>query len=157
VVESGDRIGSVTLDFLVPDEKERLSTPILSDQLISSAGDRRVLPIVHRSFAAGGTLQCWIELYGAAEDPGTLQQRATASFAARSAAGREWALGAATSMATEFGKPTRLVSIPLAQAEPGDNELVLIVRDEVKGRVFEARERFHVEPAKPPSSDEQKR
>ena len=60
-------------------------------------------------------------------------------------------------MAIEYGKPTRLVSIPLAQAEPGDNELVLTVRDEVKGSSFEARERFHVEPPKPQSSDEQKR
>jgi len=142
----------VTLDFLVPDEKERLSTPILSDQLISSAGDRRVLPIVRRSFAANGTLHCWIELYGAAEDPGTLQSRVTAAFRARTAAGYEWATGAASPMSSEYGRPTRLVSIPLAQAELGDNELLLTVRDEVKGTSFEAREPFRVEPATSGSS-----
>jgi len=83
VVESGDRIGSVTLDFLVPGDGERISTPILSDQLVASAGDRRVMPIVRRSFNAGGTLQCWVELYGAAEESATLQPRVTAAFVAR--------------------------------------------------------------------------
>ena len=64
VVESGGRVGSVTVDFDVPDfTEERLSTPILSDQLLSpgalgSGGGtaRRVMPVVRRRFPATSTL-----------------------------------------------------------------------------------------------------
>ena len=154
VVESGGRVGSVTVDFDVPVfTEERLSTPILSDQLLSpaalgSAGGtaRRVMPVVRRSFPATSTLHGWIELYGAARETGTGEPKATASFAARSADGREWASGTATAMSLETGTPTRLVSIPLSEAPEGESELVLTVRDEISGRTLEAREPFRIEP-----------
>jgi VWFA-related protein len=153
VVESGGKVGSVTTDFIVPDfTEERLSTPILSDQLVSPEGlgarrpgERRVMPVVRRSFPVSSTLQCWFELHGAAIDSDTGQPRATAGFVARTADGREWASGAETAMSVESGKPTRLVSVPLADAPEGESELVLTVRDEVSGRSFEAREPFRVE------------
>jgi hypothetical protein len=153
VVESEGRVGSVTVDFDVPGfTEERLSTPILSDQLLSPAAlgsgggtARRVMPVVRRSFPATSTLHGWIELYGAARETGTGEPKATASFAARSADGREWASGAATVMSLETGTPTRLVSIPLSDAPEGESELVLTVRDEVSGRTLEAREPFRVE------------
>ena len=148
VVESGGKVGSVTTDFIVPDfTEERLSTPILSDQLVSGPGAGRVMPVVRRSFPVSSTLHAWFELHGAAVDPETGQPRAAAGFVARSADGREWASGRMTAMSLEAGKPTRLVSIPLAEAPEGENELVLTVRDEVCGRAFEAREPFRVEPS----------
>ena len=153
VVESGGRVGSVTVDFDVPDfTEERLSTPILSDQLVSpeglggrGTGSSRVMPVVRRSFPASSTLHGWIELHGAARETETGQPRATASFAVRSADGREWASGAATAMDLESGKPTRLVSLPLLDAPEGESELILTVRDEVSGRTLEAREPFRVD------------
>ena len=153
VVESGGRVGSVTVDFTVPGfAEERLSTPILSDQLVGpeglgahGGGARRVMPVVRRSFPATSTLHGWVELHGAARDAETGQPRATASFAVRSADGREWARGAAIGMALDSGKPTRLVSIPLSEAPEGESELVLTVWDEVSGRGLEAREPFRVE------------
>jgi hypothetical protein len=161
VVESGGRVGSVTVDFDVPGfTEERLSTPILSDQLLSPAAlgsgggtARRVMPVVRRSFPATSTLHGWIELYGAARDTGAGEPKATASFAARSADGREWASGTPTAMSLETGTPTRLVSIPLSEAPEGESELILTVRDEVSGRTLEAREPFRVEPrpASPPA------
>jgi hypothetical protein len=152
VVESGGRVGSVTADFVVPDfTEERLSTPILSDQLVAGEGTRRVMPVVRRSFPASSTLHGWIELLGAARDPGTGEPRATAAFVALSADGREWARGTATAMSLESGKPTRLVSIPLSEAPEGESELVLTVRDEISARTFEAREPFRVEKAPPPA------
>jgi len=152
-VASGGRVGSVTVDFDVPDfTEERLSTPILSDQLVSpeelgsrGGGARRVMPVVRRSFPATSTLHGWMELEGAARDTGTGQPRATAGFTARSADGREWASGAPVAMNLEGGMPTRLVSIPLSEAPEGENELVFTVRDEVSGRTLEAREPFRVE------------
>ena len=42
-------------------------------------------------------------------------------------------------------RPTRLVSLPLAEAPLGEQELVLTVRDEISGRTFEAREPFGVD------------
>jgi VWFA-related protein len=147
VVESGGKVGSVTTDFVVPGfTEERLSTPILSDQLVVGPGARRVMPVVRRSFPASSTLQVWVELHGAAVGADTNQPRATAAFVARSADGREWARGGAVPMSLESGKPTRLVSLPLTEAPPGENEVVLTVRDEVWGRTFEAREPFRVEP-----------
>jgi VWFA-related protein len=151
VVESGGRVGSVTTDFIVPDfTEERLSTPILSDQLVSRPGEHRILPLARRNFAASSVLHGWLELHGAAVDSETGEPRANASFVVRSADGRQWAGGAPTAMSLESGKPTRLVSVPLAEAPEGENELVLTVRDQVSGRTFEAREPFHVEAAAPP-------
>jgi hypothetical protein len=48
-------------------------------------------------------------------------------------------------MHVEGGRATRLVSVPLAEAPPGEHELVLRVQDEVSGATFEAREPFRVE------------
>jgi hypothetical protein len=148
VVESGGRVGSVTADFMVPDfTEERLSTPILSDQLVVGQAERRVMPVVRRDFPASSTLHAWVELHGAAVDSETGGPRATAGFSVRSADGREWASGAPAAMNLEAGKPTRLVSLPLAEAPPGESEIVVTVRDEVSGRTLEAREPFRVEPA----------
>ncbi len=148
VVQSGGRIGSVTTDFVVPRAgEERVSTAILSDRLVSGAGGRRVMPIVRRTFDASGTLHCWIELYGAAVGTQTGQLHATTSFGVRSSDGQEWATAPAAAMQEEGGRLVRLVSIPLAQAPAGENELLLTVRDDVSGRSFEIREPFRVEAA----------
>jgi VWFA-related protein len=146
VAQSGDLVGSVTLDFVVPPlTAERLSTPILSDQLVANASDRRLVPIAHRSFSDRVTLHCWIELVGAGADPATGQPRASAVFVARALDGREWASGAPTAMKADGGRLTRLLDVPLADAPPGEHELVLRVKDEVSGATFEAREPFRVE------------
>lgn len=65
----------------------------------------------------------------------------------RTADGETWASGAPLPMSVEAGKPWRLVSVPLAEAPPGESEIVLTVRDEVSDRTFEAGEPFRVEPA----------
>ena len=110
------------------------------------------MPVVRRSFPASSTLHGWIELHGAARETETGQPRATASFAVRSADGREWASGAATAMSLDTGMPTRLVSIPLSEAPEGESELILTVRDEVSGRTLEAREPFRVDRLPPAES-----
>ena len=146
VVQSGERLGSVTVDFVVPPiGDERLSTPILSDRLVANASGRRLLPLARRAFDATSVLHSWIELEGAALDTGAGQPRAQAAFVARTLDGREWASGPATAMNVERGLATRLVSIPLGNAPPGEHELVLRVKDEVSGATFEAREPFRVE------------
>jgi hypothetical protein len=149
VVQSGERVGSVTVDFVVPAfTEERLSTPILSDRLVATAAKRRVMPLARRSFEATSTLHCWIELHGAAVDAATGEPRAAAEFRVRSAQGSEWARGAVAGTQLDASGPTLLVSLPLSQAPPGENELVLTVHDGVSGRSFEAREPFEVTPTR---------
>ena len=144
VVQSGERVGSVTVDFVVPPVgDERLSTPILSDRLVANASDRQLMPLARRAFAASGTLHCWIELPGAAADA-TGHARATVAFVARSPDGHEWARGEPVPMNVEGGRPTRLLSVPLADAPPGESELVLRVHDELSGASFESLEPFRV-------------
>jgi hypothetical protein len=48
-------------------------------------------------------------------------------------------------MDVETGRLTRLLNLPLGEAPPGEHELVVLVRDEVSGASFEAREPFRVE------------
>lgn len=147
VVESGGRIGSLTTDVVVPKaDGARLSTPILSDRLVSEPEGRGVLPLARRAFPASSTLRCWVELYQAAVDRSTQRPRISAHLVARTAEGSEWASGELTPLGAE-GDTVRLASIPLAEAPPGENELLLTVRDEVSGRTFEAREPFRVEAA----------
>jgi hypothetical protein len=144
-IQSGSLVGSVTVDFIVPPPTdERLSTPILSDRLVASTSDRRVLPIARRDFEAGSTLHCWVELIGAQPDSSG-QVRATAAFAARSRDGREWASSPAIAMNVDGGHVTRLLNLPLADAPAGEQELVVSVKDELSGATFEAREPFRVE------------
>ena len=146
VVQSGDRVGSVTVDFIVPPlTEERLSTPILSDRLVADTSERRVLPLARRAFDSTSTLHCWVELEGAALDTATGQPRAQAGFVVRSLDGREWASGPATAMNVDGGKVARLLSVPLAEAPPGEQELILRVKDEVSGATLETREPFRVE------------
>jgi VWFA-related protein len=146
VVQSGDRMSSVTVDLVVPKAGgERLSTPILSDRLVAEAEGRRVMPLARRTFDASGTLHCWVELYEAAVDRSTHRPRVSARFVARSVDGREWAAGELPALGAEGDGTVRLVGIPLAEAPAGENELQLTVRDEVSGHTFEAREPFRVE------------
>ena len=146
VVQSGERTGSVTVDFEVPRPGEpRLSSPILSDRLVANAAEQRVLPLARRVFPGGATLHGWVELVGAGVDPATGLSRATAEFVVRARDGSEWARGPVMAMNLERGRPTRLVSVPLAGAAAGEHELLLQVKDEVTGATFEAREPFRVE------------
>ena len=64
---------------------------------------------------------------------------------ARSLDGREWASGPPTPMVLDGGRVTRLLDVPLADASPGEQELLLRVKDEVSGATLEAREPFRVE------------
>ena len=145
-VESGDRIGSVTTDVVVPSGAgARLSTPILSDRIVADSDGRRVMPLARRVFARTATLHCWTELVGAENEKATGVPLVSARFVAHSAEGREWASGLVGAKDAENADPARLVSIPLGQAPEGENELVLSVRDEISGRTYEAREPFRVE------------
>ena len=105
------------------------------------------MPLVRREFERQTTLQCWLELHGAAKDDATGLARAEASFVARSSDGREWASGPAVEMKTEAGRLVRLVSLPLADAPLGESEIAVTVRDGISRRTFEAREPFRVVPA----------
>jgi VWFA-related protein len=145
LVESGGRVGSLTTDVLVPTlDDERLSTPILSDEL---AGEGRLplVPIARRSFATADTLHCWVELHGAQAAPEDSRPRTSASFRVRAAGGREWAAGSFDAVPGAQQRTEWLVSVPLNQAPAGESELILSVRDLVSNRSFESRELFSVE------------
>jgi VWFA-related protein len=144
--EPSGRIGSVTHDFLVPDPSGlRISTPILSDTLTARAGERRVLPVAHRSFVSGATLHCHVELHGALADPVKGRRGAVASLVARAADGREWARVQDSPMVDEGRHLSKLFSIPLAEAPLGEGTLSLHVRDLTSGQQLDADEPFRVD------------
>ena len=149
LVESGRAVGSVSTDFVVPPrDGARLSTPVLSDQLVLKGSDKRLVPLARRSFGRRSTLHCWIELEGATVDTAAGIPRAAVEFTARSLEGQEWMREDGVAMNVEGSRVSKLLSLPLADAPPGEHELVLRVKDEVSGATFEAREPFRVEELK---------
>ena len=114
------RLGDDRLRGARLQRRSALSTPILSDRLVANAGGRRILPLARRNFDATSVLHAWFELDGAARRLRT--RRAPRANAASLCARPTAASGRAappTAMSALEGRPTRLVSIPLAERPDG--------------------------------------
>jgi hypothetical protein len=142
------RVGSVTHDFEVPAAGSlRLSTPVLSDTLEQGEGGaKRPVLQVRRTFAPNTTLYCQFGVYGAARDEkGSLMPDVKAGYEIRRVDGQVFKRGAATRInPTSVGSLLRLSGIFLQGAPPGDYDLILTVRDEIKDQTVEVREPFVV-------------
>jgi VWFA-related protein len=149
------RIGTIIHEFEVPDLAQlRVSTPVISDTLQPAQGASdnavpRPAVLARRSFHSGGTLYCSFEVYGAAKDPKTGMPRVSAGYVIRNKTGAVVAQVAPTEIKpTSLGKLSRLVGTGLQDAQPGDYELVLNLRDEIAGKSLELLETFTVQPAR---------
>ena len=144
-------MGAVVQRFEVPPAGIlRLSTPILSDQVIrppTPGGKPRAAVAAHRAFRPGGGLYCEFEVFGAARESSDGQPRVSSGLAVRSAAGETVREAAPTRIAADRdGRVARLAGLDLAGLPEGTYELVLAVHDEVGGATVERREPFTIAP-----------
>jgi hypothetical protein len=146
-------VGSVTHDFVVPEpEGFRVSTPILSDTRRVDADGQRVHPalIARREFPHGGDVICEFEVFGATPGADGMP-RVAQGFEVRHADGRIFTrIPPSTMQPSSLGALARIVGFSLANADPGDYEMLLSFRDEVSGQTLELREPFVVVPAPEP-------
>ena len=151
------RLGTVIHEFEVPPlDRFRVSTPILSDTRLGAPGDDgaraggHLAVLARREFAQGSSLFCEIQVFGAGKDEKAGMPRVSHGYTVRRPDGTIF-----TSMAPSVINPTsigllqRVFGFPLGDAEPGDYEIVMTLRDEIAGGTLERREPFRVVPAPP--------
>jgi VWFA-related protein len=149
------RLGSVIHDFDVPTATEfRISTPIVSDTVESSAPDgpgagtvasaRPVLE-VRRTFTPNATMWVQYSVYGAQAGEATRLPSVSASYEIRRADGSVYRTVEPTRITpTSLGSLMRLSGIRLVGATPGEYVLILHVHDEIAARDVEWEEPFTV-------------
>jgi len=149
-----ERIGTVRHEFEVPDLVAfRTSTPVLTDTF-QPAADKSLRPVslARRRFASGTQLACLFDVYGAAPDQLTGLPEVSLGYRVGRTVGSPDSTWKPKPVAPgPEGSVSQRIDISLRGAEPGDYELVLLVRDEVSGNSLELREPFVVEAAKPAS------
>jgi VWFA-related protein len=147
------RIGTIVHEFEVPDlAAMRVSSPVISDSLqpLQEKSTPRPTLLARRTFSPEATLYAQFEVYGADREKASGMPNVQASYVIRRREG-----GVITQVApsrinpTSLGKLARLVGAPLKNADAGEYEFVLTVKDEISGRTLEVREPFTVDPAAP--------
>jgi hypothetical protein len=105
--------------------------------------------VARRTFTTSRPLYCRFDVYGMGRSEDG-QPRVSAGHLLRKADGTVLSRSDPTPIAaTSLGAVARMMQVPL-NVDPGDYELVLTVRDEVKGERTELVEPFTVEaPARP--------
>src|SRR5262249_2808913 len=139
-------VGSVRHRFEVPAIAGlQVSTPILTDSFQSGeGGQRRPLPVAHRSFAPGATLACAFTVLGAKPDPTGGGARVSLSYRLRHAGGGDVMASPARSLRPgPMGQITPVIFLNLPP-EAGQYELTVSVRDEVGAGTLEVVEPFTV-------------
>jgi len=148
------KLGTVAHEFEVPELGQwRVSTPVLSDRLQEGNPDSPPAPQVmaRRRFAAGGSLFCQFDVYGAEKGMVTGMPRVSAGYTLLRADGTVIRSGEPTAIRpTSLGYVSRLWAMGLGDVEPGDYELVITVTDEIAGRDQTLREPFTVTPEPAP-------
>jgi VWFA-related protein len=142
------RIGSVDHRFEVPALGGlRVSSLVITDALepkpdwTMSQLEPRV--VAHRVFPTGSLLFVHYEVYGAVGDPATGRPRVRTGLEVRERHGALLGGGELVALApSPEGRLSRTSEVRLAQAPPGDYEMVLRVRDDLAGQERVVREGF---------------
>jgi len=144
----GGAVGTVRHTFEVPPgDAFHISTPILTDTLVSGAGGQQVpVPLAHRHFSSGSRVFYVFDVYGATPD-GRGGSTVTIGYVLRR---RDGAVLAETP-AREVkgggdGSLSHRLELSLAGVEPGECELTLTVADKGSGNRVERRDVFFVDP-----------
>ena len=145
-VESG-ALGSLSHRIEVPPSGIlRLSTPVLSDRVEPGADEKsrpRPAMAFHRHFRPEGGLYVQFEVFGAALRGGQAAPQVSAGLEVRTSDGRVVRRADPTPIAADSGgRLVRTVGMGLDGLEEGRYDLVLKVRDEVRGADLERREPF---------------
>jgi VWFA-related protein len=150
-----NRVGSVIYEFDVPpQDKLRVSTPVLTTRLTESRGGSPTPAlVVDRAFAPGSLLYCRFDVFGAKRGTDGMP-RVRSGYALRRKEGETLGTVAPTFIKpTSMGALARLMEIPLRRMSPGEYELVLTVEDEVAGDSRKLVEGFSIAPARVSSRD----
>jgi VWFA-related protein len=145
------RVGTVIHEFEVPPlDQLRVSTPVLSDapkreRSAEGLPGGNLQVFARREFATGTSLYCQFEVYGAKKDEKTGMPQVTQGYVVRRPDGSVMTASEPSVIKpTSLGQVTRMFGFRLDGAEPGDYEIVMIVRDDIAGNSFEVREPFKV-------------
>jgi hypothetical protein len=135
------KLGSVRQQFEVPaPDSFHVGTPVLTDTLVpagTGGSAPQPVPVAHRGFASGARVFYVYEVFGSRTvSAGYEVRRADGSLLARSEA-RRLEPGAQ-------GELAQTIPISLQGVPAGDYEIVLVVKDELTGKVVEVREPFSV-------------
>jgi hypothetical protein len=146
---ASNAMGTVAQRFEVPAAGSlRLSTPILSDQVVPPAnreGRPQAAFAAHRTFAVGGGLYCEFEVFGAARDRADGAPQVSAGLEVRAADGSSVRQAPPTRIVPDReGRLVRLVGLGLEGLPEGAYVLVLDVSDAVGGGHLERREPFTI-------------
>jgi VWFA-related protein len=144
--EATRRLGSVRHEFEVaPIGTLQVTTPILTDSLqAAEAGQRRPIPVAHRTFAAGAPVACAFSILGARPDPTSGAPRVTLAYRLRGAGGNVVMASPARPLtAGPQGQITPIVFLTVPDA-PGPYEVGFTIRDEIAGSTLEVNEPFTV-------------
>jgi len=138
-------MGSVRHEFEVaPIQKLQVTTPILTDAFqAAEAGQRRPIPVAHRTFAPGATIACAFSILGTAPDPTRGGPRVSLSYRLRRAdgGGDMMASPARVLTAGPQGQVTPVIFLKVPDAE-GVYEVALTIHDEVATTTLEVAEPF---------------
>jgi hypothetical protein len=144
-------MGTATAQLALPPAAGlRLSTPILTDQVVEDGAGRkpRAAMSAHREFRTGGTLYCEFEVFGAATSDATSLQDAEAGVQILDMSGNAVRNTAMTTIVPDAQRRVfRLVGMDVANLPAGRYELRVRVRDRVTGATVEHREPFTLKPA----------
>jgi VWFA-related protein len=153
------RVGTVIHEFDVPPlEGLRVSTPVLSDTRAAAAAAEGVpggalAVIARREFPSGADLLCQFEVYGASKSERSGMPHVIQGYVVKRPDGSVYTAMEPTLInPTSLGKVMRTFGFRLADADPGDYEIVMVIRDEIAGRSFELHEPFRVVEPLPPSA-----
>jgi len=143
------RMGTVVHEFEVPDLGQfRVTTPLLSD--VRDDGEeggtgQRLAVQARRDFAQGTSLFCQFEVYGATRLEASGLPRVSMGYQVRRGDGTLYTQDPPSLISpTPAGALSRMIGFSLADATPGDYEIVMRVKDELSGRLLELREPFSV-------------
>lgn len=152
--KANDRLGSVIHNFEITELNTfRVSTPVLSDMRETTAqglpGDRLAI-MARREFVPTSELFCQFDVYGAVKMADSGMPRVTSAYEVRRADGTLLTNEALSLiLPTETGGLSRMIGFSLEWAEPGDYELIMLVRDELSGKIVAMKEPFTVVEAPP--------
>ncbi len=152
--KNSSKVGTVIHDFDVPDLASwRMSTPVLTDTLQPAAKGQenappKLLMLARREFETGVRLFCQFDVYNPTKDKATGMPRVTAGYTIRRKSDGFVFLRIAPSVIqpTSLGRLSRIVGPLLEGAEPGAYEFEVNLKDELSGKIMDAKEDFTVVP-----------
>jgi hypothetical protein len=146
--KNSSKVGTVIHDFEVPDLATwRISTPVLTDstqppQPGQQNGPPKLIMLARREFETGARLFCQFDVYNPTKDKATGMPKVTAGYTIRRKSDGLVFLKVAATMIqpTSLGRLSRMVGPPLDNAEPGEYEFELNLKDELNGKILDFKE-----------------